>query len=88
MDRAPWDAAYAAEIAAGKSVTEAVTTLVDRLDLLLMAGWFKERYGSAPQPNPRSSIITAVVNSSNSTADRINNLLYLMANSPEFLHQK
>lgn len=84
--RAPWETLYNTEIAAGKTVTQAVTTVVDRLDMLLMAGNLKARYAGAPTPNPRASIITAGVNSVGN--DRMINLLYLIANSPEFLHQK
>lgn len=87
VDRAPWEAAYNAEIAAGRTVSEAVTALVDRLDLLLMSGRFKTQYGTAPLPNPRASVIDAGVRAT-STADRVANILYLMANSPEYLHQK
>lgn len=87
VDRAPWEAAYNAEIAAGKTVSEAVTALVDRLDLLLMSGRFKTQYGTGRLPNPRASVIEAGVRAT-SMADRVANILYLMANSPEYLHQK
>jgi uncharacterized protein (DUF1800 family) len=84
--RAPWETLYNTEIAAGKTVTQAVTTVVDRLDMLLLAGNLKARYAGAPSPNPRASIITAGVNSTGN--DRMINILYLVTSSPEFLHQK
>jgi len=87
IDRTPWTTFYNAQISAGKSVTEAVTALVDRLDSLLLCGHLKARYASAPSPNPRASIIAAAVGAS-TTSDRVINALYLVANSPEFLHQK
>lgn len=87
IDRTPWTTFYNAQISAGKSVTEAVTALVDRLDSLLLCGHLKARYAAAPSPNPRSSIIAAAVGAS-TTSDRVINALYLVANSPEFLHQK
>jgi uncharacterized protein (DUF1800 family) len=89
VSRAAWEQIYAAEIAAGKTSAQAVTTVVDRLDDLLTAGGLRARYASAPLPNPRASIIAAAVNPTNATtADRIINILYLISNSPEFLHQK
>jgi len=89
VSRLPWEQLYTSEIAAGKTITQAVTTIVDRLDDLLMAGRLRAKYASAPLPNPRASIIAAGVNPSNATtSDRIINLLYLVSNSPEFLHQK
>jgi uncharacterized protein (DUF1800 family) len=89
VTRLPWEQLYASEIAAGKTMTEAVTTIVDRLDDLLMAGQLRAKYANAPLPNPRASIIAAGVNPSNASAsERIINILYLLTNSPEFLHQK
>ncbi len=89
VDRVPWQDLYTAEIAGGKTPTEAITTLVDRLDSLLMAGRLKIKYADAPLPNPRASIIDGAVRlSTTSTTDRIINVLYLMSSSPEFLHQK
>jgi len=87
ISRVPWEAYYQSEITAGKTVTEAVTSVVDRLDLLLMSGRFKLKYAGAPLPNPRSSTISAAVNAT-TTSDRIINIVYLLCNSPEFLHQK
>ncbi len=87
IDRLPWEAFYNAEIARGQTPTQAVTTLVDRLDTLLMAGRFKEAYASAPLPNPRASVIDAGVKAT-TTTDRVVNIFYLMGNAPEFLHQK
>lgn len=89
VSRTAWEQLYTNEIAAGRTITQAVTTIVDRLDDLLMAGRLRARYAAAPLPNPRASIIAAGVNPSNaSTSDRIINILYLVSNSPEFLHQK
>lgn len=89
VSRAAWEQVYAGEIAAGRTSTQAVTTVVDRLDDLLTAGRLRAKYGAAPAPNPRASIIAAAVNPTNATtSDRIINILYLISNSPEFLHQK
>jgi len=89
VGRVPWQNLYTAEIASGKTPTEAITTIVDRIDSLLMAGRLKTKYGVAPLPNPRSSMIDAAVRlPTTSTSDRIINVLYLMSSSPEFLHQK
>lgn len=87
IDRTPWEAFYNERIAAGDSVTQAVTALVDRLDDLLMAGRFRAVYASAPLPNPRASVIEAGTQVT-SVSDRVINIFYLMANCPEFLHQK
>jgi len=89
VGRVPWQNLYTAEVASGKTPTQAITTIVDRLDSLLMAGRLKTKYGAAPLPNPRSSIIDGAVRlTTTSTSDRIINILYLMSSSPEFLHQK
>lgn len=89
INRTSWEQLYTSEIAAGKTITQAVTTIVDRLDNLLMAGRLRTKYATAPVPNPRASIIAAGVNPSNAlTSDRILNILYLVSNCPEFLHQK
>jgi len=89
VSRLPWEQLYASEITAGKTITQAVTTVVDRLDDLLMSGRLRSKYASAPLPNPRASIIAAAVNPSNATtSDRIINILFLVSNCPEFLHQK
>jgi uncharacterized protein (DUF1800 family) len=87
IDRTLWETFYTSQISGGKSVNDAVTALVDRLDVLLLAGHLKARYGAAATPNPRASIIDAGVGAT-TTSDRVINLLYLIANSPEFLHQK
>jgi uncharacterized protein (DUF1800 family) len=87
VNRAPWETLYNTEIAAGKTRTQAITTVVDKLDMLLMAGNLKARYANAPTPNPRASIITAGVNNLGNAND-LNNILYLITNSPEYLHQK
>jgi hypothetical protein len=80
---------FDAEMAAGKTVPEAVTTLVDHLDLLLMAGNLKARYAGALTPNPRSIIIDAVSSMSVANTDaRVKEALYLVVSSPEYIHQK
>jgi uncharacterized protein (DUF1800 family) len=80
---------FDAEMAAGKTVPEAVTTLVDHLDLLLMAGNLKARYADALTPNPRSIIIDAVSSMSVANTDaRVKEALYLVVSSPEYIHQK
>jgi hypothetical protein len=80
---------FDAEMAAGKTVPEAVTTLVDHLDLLLMAGNLKARYADALTPNPRSIIIDAVSSMSVVNTDaRVQEALYLVVSSPEYIHQK
>ncbi len=86
IDRAPWDAMYNAQVAAGKTPREAITVVVDALDLLLTAGNLKAKYAGAPTPNPRESILVAGTNSTGT--DRIRNVIYLFAASPEYLHQK
>ncbi len=92
INRTPWETIYNNEIAAGKTVTQAVTTLVDRLDMLLMAGRLRAKYSTAAAPNPRTSIInsasTWLTTGSPTTSDRVINLLYLMGDCPEFQHQK
>lgn len=80
---------YDAERAAGRTVAEATTTVLDYLDVVLLSGNFKARFLSAPTPNPRSIIINAVAAMSLSTTlDRMKELLYLVATSPEYAHQK
>jgi len=88
IDPTPWEADFDAAISEGASLEEAVTALVDRLDLLLMAGRLKARYESAPIPNPRHSIIQSAIDPGWSARDRLANLFYLIVNSPEYLHQK
>ncbi len=87
INRLPMEQLLASEIASGKDNRGAVTTLVDRLDLLLMAGGLKQRYANAPTPNPRDSIITQAT-AMNNHENRVKAALYLISNSPEFLHQK
>ncbi|MDD5199195.1 MAG: DUF1800 family protein [Terrimicrobiaceae bacterium] len=89
IDRSPQVNEYKSLIAAGKSVTEAVTAVVDDLDLLLAGGRLKERYASAPAPNPRSIIIdTAVATTEGATSnDRVKAIAYLISNSPTYIHQ-
>lgn len=88
IDRTPFVQLYDSEIASGKTVPEAVTTVLDRLDGLFTAGNFKAKYASAATPNPRSIVInTASALSVTSTA-RVKELLYLLLTSPEYIHQK
>ncbi|MGH8048837.1 MAG: DUF1800 family protein [Chthoniobacterales bacterium] len=89
IDRSPQVNEYKSLIAAGKTVREAVTAVVDDLDLLLAGGRLKERYESAAVPNPRSIIIdTAVATTEGATSnDRVKVIAYLVSNSPTFLHQ-
>jgi len=89
IDRTVWEQFYESQIAAGKTSNEAVTAVVDRLDDLLMAGGLRRKYADAPLPNPRNSIIVAAsFPATITTSERITNILYLVANSTEFLHQK
>jgi uncharacterized protein (DUF1800 family) len=89
IDRSPQANEYKALIAAGKTVREAVTAVVDDLDLLLAGGRLKERYENAATPNPRSIIIdTATATSEGATSnDRVKAIAYLVTISPTFLHQ-
>jgi uncharacterized protein (DUF1800 family) len=90
IDRSPQVNEYKSLIAAGKSVTEAVTAVVDDLDLLLSGGRLKERYATAATPNPRSIIIdTAVATTESPTGnERVKAILYLVSNSPTAIHQQ
>jgi uncharacterized protein (DUF1800 family) len=93
IDRVPFFNHYKAVIAAGGTIRDAVTATLDDADLLLTGGRLKERYASAPTPNPRSIIIDTVTatssTSTNDTAigDRHKALLYLLASSPTSIHQ-
>jgi hypothetical protein len=86
IDITPWDALYNAGIAAGQTPEQAVTAVLDGLDLVLTSGNLKARYAAAPAPNPRASIIDAASHSTGT--DRVKVLLYLLAASPEYIHQK
>ncbi len=86
LDRDALQAIYNAEVAGGATVEEAVTALIDHMDVLMMAGNFKATYGAAPLPNPRSTVIDAIVSIGN--GQRIRSALYLMASTPEYIHQK
>lgn len=88
--RTPFEQLYDAEITAGKTVTQATTTVLDQLDLVLTAGNFKQRYATAATPNPRSIVITSVVSlaATTTTQARVKELLYLLVSSPEYIHQK
>jgi uncharacterized protein (DUF1800 family) len=88
LDRSRLSQIYDAEIAAGKSVAEAVTTVVDYLDVLLLCGSFQARYATAPAPNPRSILIESVASMTLNTNQRMRELLYLVVSTPEYIHQK
>ncbi|HEY5791709.1 MAG TPA: DUF1800 family protein [Chthoniobacterales bacterium] len=80
---------YDSEISAGKTIPQALTTVLDYLDLLLLGGDFKPRYASAPAPNPRSRVIEEVsAMSTATTLNRMENLLYLVMASSDFADQK
>lgn len=90
LDRAPWVQLYDHEISEGKTVAEAVTTVLDQLDLVLTAGNFKTRYAAAAVPNPRSVILNAVstLPGTPTSEARVKELVYLLVSSPEYIHQK
>lgn len=90
LDRTPYETLYEAEITAGKTVPQALATVLDSLDLVLTSGNLKARYGSAAAPNPRSVIIDsgASLAAGTATAVRVKELLYLLVTSPEFVIQK
>lgn len=87
IDKSSIEAIYDAEIASGSTVAETAVVLVDHLDVLLMAGNFKATYGSASGANPRSLVIDLVA-SQGSRTSRIRDAIYLMASTPEYIHQK
>ena len=87
VSRTPWETYYQGLTGSGLSSRQAATALLDRLDRLLMAGNLRARYGTAPAPNPRESMIEAIDRSS-SVGDKVVNALFLAATCPEFLHQK
>lgn len=87
--RGPLVALYDAEIAAGKTVREAVSAVVDYLDRLLLAGNLKVQYGAANSPNPRSIIIDSLAGMTvANTGALAREALYLVVTSPEYIHQK
>lgn len=86
IDRAPIQAIYDATISGGGTAEQAVTAVIDHLDLLLMSGNFKATYDGVTDPNPRSIIIDAVT--SISAGGRVKAAIYLMCASPEYIHQK
>lgn len=88
LDRVPLQQIYDAEITAGKTVLQATTTLLNHLDVLLLAGNLRVKYEAAPEPNPRSIILNTVSGLNVATAARVKELLYLVVTSPEYLHQK
>ncbi|MDQ3621372.1 MAG: DUF1800 family protein [Verrucomicrobiota bacterium] len=89
LNRAPLVQLYDAEIAAGRTVTQAVTTVLNRIDALMLAGNLRVRYESAAAPNPRSIIIQGVSAMTGVTSlVRVKELLYLVVTSPEYINQK
>jgi hypothetical protein len=81
---------YNAEIASGKTVLESVTTVLDYLDVLLLSGRLKASYQGAPAPNPRTIIAEAVASLPETLGPgaRMQELLYLVVSSPEYVNQK
>ncbi|GAA5131695.1 DUF1800 family protein [Luteolibacter yonseiensis] len=90
LDRTVYEQLYDARITAGDTVAQASTVVLDQLDLLLTAGNFKNSYGSAATPNPRSITLDTVasLDPATTTAVRVKELLYLLATSPEYVNQK
>ena len=86
LDKASVQAFYDDRRANGDTVAEAVTALIDHLDMLLMAGNFKATYENAPAPNPRSLMIDLITTQGN--VSKIRDAIYLMATTPEYIHQK
>ena len=78
---------YDVAITNGVSHAEAVSSLVDHIDTLLMCGSFKRQYEHAPEPNPRSMVIEAVLPISETEA-QIRDMLYLMSTCVDFNIQK
>lgn len=63
--------------------------LVDYLDLIFCAGSLKAHYAGEPSDNnPRAFIIESVVDTSESTLEKIKNALYLVIHSPAGLSQR
>jgi uncharacterized protein (DUF1800 family) len=91
-DLTPFLAIYDSAIAAKLTVASAVTQVVDALDQLFCSGRLKARYALAATPNPRSTIIDTVVNTSPTsttpTSNRVRTALYLVLTTPEFVIQK
>lgn len=83
INLAPLQQLYDTAVAGGASATQASTTLVDYIDLLLCAGKLKADYPSATGANPRAFIINAVA--ATSAGSRIRNAVYLVATSPQFI---
>jgi uncharacterized protein (DUF1800 family) len=82
------------------AITSACEAVLDHVDLMLCGGALKARYGSTPG-KPRAIILAGAAsiksstNSSNNAAtqaanmrDRIEDILWLVSSSPEFLAQK
>lgn len=90
LDRTPLVNLYNSAITAGRPAKEAITAVVDEADLILNEGRLKERYETAPTPNPRSLIIdTAVATTENATNnEKVKAILYLIVTSPEYMHQQ
>ena len=82
---APLQALHDAALATGDAAS-AAEALVDHLDLYFNAGGLRQRYASAPTPNPRSLMIDAVAET---TADvKIKNAVYIVAHSPQAAVQR
>lgn len=88
LNRVPLEQIYDSRITAGDTTAQATEALLDHLDVLLLSGNLKARYGAAAAPNPRSIILSTVSGLSVGTAARVKELLYLVVTSPEYLHQK
>lgn len=90
IDRTPLVTMYDQAIAGGSTVTQATTTVLNHLDVLLCSGNLRARYETAPTPNPRSAILeaTTTLAAATTTVNRVKELIYLVTTSPEFLHQK
>jgi uncharacterized protein (DUF1800 family) len=90
LNRTPYVTLYNNEITGGKTVVQALTTVLDQLDLLLTSGNLKVRYAAAATPNPRSIILDAVstLPGAPTSEVRVKELLYLLVTSPEYIHQK
>ena len=89
LDLTALNAVYNNALTAGQTTAQATATTFDYIDGFLMAGNMKAKYGAAPSPNPRSIIIDGVAGMSlSTTAERIQELLYLVFTTPEYIHQK
>lgn len=91
VDRQGWIDRYNAYVG---TELEKDTALIDELDMLLMAGQFKERYTYDPadgDENPREVIIDLLGTfgtSANAIRDKIRTAFYMMSITPEYIIQK